>query len=289
MLTKGKQLSIEYNGLAQDGFLLGIVMANGMDVGMQMIRDGAALYDRRYEADVPPESRQFYEQSEFAARAEARGVWQNHPDLSVEELETKTKDSPSSGESERLQAKKLTDEAHEMILQGNKQAAMARAREAIRLDPTLGEAHKNLALLLCDTGRYEDALPEAREAIRLSPDFDKAHLVMGKVLYGLGDVGGSIKEYRRAITINPRYGLAYYDLGVSYMELRQFDKALALYKQAEKLLTVVSELADTDLNIGWVLNEMGRRAEARQRWQRVLTMGNALAAAKAEQNLQSYR
>src|SRR5262249_34247797 len=56
-LTKGKQVSIEYNGLAQDGVLVGIVMVDGIDIGMQMIRDGAALYDRRYQADIPPEWR----------------------------------------------------------------------------------------------------------------------------------------------------------------------------------------------------------------------------------------
>jgi tetratricopeptide (TPR) repeat protein len=289
LLTKGKQVSIDYNILARDGIIVGIVTVGGMDVGMQMIRDGAALYNRKSQADVPPESRWLYEQSEQAARSEARGVWENHPDLSLEKLETESLGSTVPGESESQRAKRLSNEAHEMILHDNYQAAMARLREAIRLAPNLGDAHKNLALLFCDTNRYQDALPEAREAIRLSPEFDKAHNVMGVTLYGLGDLEGSIKEYYRAIAINPRYGVAYFNLAVSYDHMKQFKKALATYPQAEKFVDTPSNRANTQLNIGWVLNELGRRAEARQRWQKVLIMGDPVAAARAEQNLQYYR
>jgi tetratricopeptide (TPR) repeat protein len=286
LLTKGKQVSIDYNILARDGIIVGVVTVGGMDVGMQMIRDGAALYNRKYQADLPPESRVLYEQSEQAARTEARGVWEKRPDLSLEKLET---ESPGSYESGSQEAKRLSDEAHEMILQRNFQGAMARVREAIRLDPELAEAHRNLAQIFVFTERYEDALPEAREAVRLAPEFDKAHHTLGVTLYSLGDVEGSIKEYNRAVTINPSYGLAYYDLGVSYDRIKVFEKALAAYQQAERLIQTPSERAKTQLNMGWVLFELGRRAEARKRWQRVLTMGDPVAATLAEQNLQHYR
>lgn len=289
LLTKGKQVSIDYNSLARGGIIVGIVTVDGMDAGMQMIRDGAALYNRKYEADVPIESRSLYEQSEQAARAEARGVWEKRPDLSTRELETESSESTNVTEPARLEARRLSTEARELMLQGNNKAAMGRLREAIRLDPQLGEAHKNLALLFCNTGRFEDALPEAREAVRLSPDFDKAHNVMGKTLYGLGDIEGSIKEYERAIALNPRYGIAYYNLGVSYQRSRQFQKALAAYQQAERLGGLSSLVADTQLNIGFVLYQLGRHAEARQRWQRVLTMGDPVAAALAEQNLSNIQ
>jgi tetratricopeptide (TPR) repeat protein len=286
LLTKGKQVLIDYNILGRDAIIVGIVTVDGMDVGMQMIRDGAALYNRRYQADVPQQSQSLYEQSEQAARAEARGVWENHPDLSLEELET---GSPASGESGSQRAKRLSNEAHEMILQGNFQGAMARVREAIRWDPKLADAHKNLALIFFHTIRYEDGLPEAREAVRLAPEFDESHNVLGVILCSLGNVEGAIKEFNRAIAINPGYGLAYYNLGFSYDRIKQFEKALAAYQQAERRLERPSERAITQVNIGRVLYELGRRAEARQRWQRVLTMGDRVAAALAEQNLQNSR
>jgi tetratricopeptide (TPR) repeat protein len=265
------------------------VTVEGIDVGMQMIRDGAAVYNRKDETNVPGDSRGLYEQSEQAARAEGRGVWEGRSDLVPEKLETEIPASTSRGESGSREATRLTNEAHEMIIQGNYQGAMARVREAIRLDPKLAEAHRNLAQIFFSTRRYEDALPEAREAVRLAPDFDKARNTLGVALCFLGDVEGSIKEYNRAIAINPRYGLAYYNLGVSYNATKQFDKALAAYQQAEKLLQTPVDLAKTQLNIGWVLNELGRRAEARQRWQRVLTMGDPISASLAEQNLQYFR
>lgn len=289
LLTKGKQVSIDYSSLSRDGIIVGIVTVAGMDVGMQMIRDGAALYNRTLQSDVPPDSRSLYEQSEQAARAETRGIWRNRPQLSLKDLETESSESTKVTEPARLEAQRLSTEARELILQGNNQGAMARLREAIKLDPGLGDAHKNLALLFCNSGRFEDALPEAREAIRLSPEFDKAHNVMGKTLYGLGDIEGSIKEYERAIAINPRYGIAYYNLGVAYQRLKQFPKALAAYQQAERLGDLTSLLADTQLNIGVVLDQLGKHAEARQRWQRVLTMGDPVAAALAEQNLSNIQ
>ena len=275
LLAKGKEVSIDYNILARDGSVVGIVTtADGIDVGMQMIRDGAALYNRMYEADVPPQTRGFYEQSEQAARAEGRGLWENRQGSSTE------------SESGNLEARKLSNEARELILQGDTKAAMAKVREAIRLDPKLGEAHKNLALLFSDSGRCEDALPEAREAVRLSPDLDKAHNVLGKVLHCLGNFADATNEYNRAIAINPRYGIAWYNLGVSYDSLKQFEKSLTAYHHAEVLLP---DLADTQLNIGWVLYQLGRTAEARQRWRKVLTMGNPVTAAMAEQNLTHTR
>jgi tetratricopeptide (TPR) repeat protein len=183
LLTKGKQVLIDYNILAPDAIIVGMLTVDGVDGGMQMIRDGAALYNRKFQAEVPSESRALYEQSEQAARSEGRGVWENHPDLSFEQLETETRGSTVPGESESQRAKRLTDEAHEMILHDNYQAAMARIREAIRLDPKLAEAHRNLAQIFLHTGRFPQALPEAREAVLLAPEFDKAHNTLGATLY----------------------------------------------------------------------------------------------------------
>ena len=76
-----------------------------------------------------------------------------------------------------------------------------------------------------------------------------------RLLHCLGDFEGAINEYNRAIAINPRYGIAYYNLGVSYDSLKQVQKALTAYHQAELL---VPDLADTQLNIGWLLYELGR-------------------------------
>jgi tetratricopeptide (TPR) repeat protein len=288
LLTKGKQVSIDFNILGRDA-IVGIVTVDGIDVGMQMIRDGAATFDRRYEADLPAGSRELYERSEQAARAEGRGVWENRAVLAPEKLAGEIAGATKSDESESQDAKRLTNEAHEMILQGNYQAAMARVREAIRLDPKLAEAHRSLAQIFGNTGRHEDALPEAREAVRLAPEYDKAHNTLGANLFDLGDFEGSIQEYRRAIAINPRYGLAYYNLGVSYERIGEFEKALAAYQQAERLIQLPSDRARTQLNMGWVLNKLGKRAEARQRWQRVLTMGDPVLATLAEQNLQYFR
>ncbi|HEY8186705.1 MAG TPA: tetratricopeptide repeat protein [Pyrinomonadaceae bacterium] len=282
-LIKWKQVAIEYSGLDQDGSIAGIVTLNDADVGMQMVRDGAAMYNRAYENLLSEQSRRLYEESEQAARREARGVWQQvAPPLAKQGGESASGESPKAAESSRDEARRLNDEAYALIQQGNYMAALPKCREAIRLDRNLAEAHKNLALIFCDLGRYADALPECREAIRLAPDLDKAHNVLGKILFGMRDYEGSVQAYQQAVRLNPQYAKAHYNLGVSLMEMGQFKKALGAYQEADAL---APNQPIVQLNIGWVLYKLGSRTEARRTWRKVLTMGDPATALRAEQNL----
>ena len=285
LLSKGKQAQVEYNGLDRDGIIIGVVTIDQMDVGLQMIRDGAALYNRAYEGDVPIQSRHLYDESEKAAQAESRGIWQSSIKPSIAELDGNRGDASETGASASEIATRLNDEAYALIQQQNYRAALPKIREALRLNPNLADAHKNLALIFSDTGRYLDAVPEGREAIRLRPDSEKAHNVLGKVLLGLKDYDGAIHEFKEAVRLSPRYAKAVYNLGVAYQAAGQFSKSLTTYLQAE---TLAPNDAAVQLNMGIVLLKLGKRAEARARWTRVLKMGDPVAATSAEQNLAHF-
>ena len=49
----------------------------------------------------------------------------------------------------------LSNEAYELIQKGEFKLAIAKAELAVRKDPNLGEAQKNLALAYCDSGRVK--------------------------------------------------------------------------------------------------------------------------------------
>jgi tetratricopeptide (TPR) repeat protein len=282
-LIKGKQVEIDYKGLDQDGSIAGIVTLTDTDIGMQMVRDGAAKYNRAYDSVLPEQSRRLYEESEQAARREGRGIWQQVARSSGEQVdESNAHGSPKVAESPNQEARRLNDEAYTLIQQGNYRAALPKSRGAVRLDPNLAEAHKNLALVFCELGLYAEALPECREAIRLKPDLDKAHNVLGKILSGMRDYEGSVPAYQEAIRLNPRYAKAHYNLGVSLMELGQFKKALAAYQEADAL---APNQPIVHLSTAVVLYKLGRRAEAQGLWKKVLTMGDPVAAMIAEANL----
>jgi len=214
-LAYGKSVDVEFIGLLrQSSVVVGVAIVGTTDLGMQQSRDGAGTFDEKEGSQLPPQLTVLYQESERAARREARGIWQavtasaNEGDKPVTRVE---ENRPLSAQSE---AKRINDEAYSLIMQSNYKAALPKVREALRLDSNLAEAHKNLALIFCDTGRPQDGILEIREAIRLKPDLDKSHNVMGKILFALGDYESSINEYIEAIRLNPKYTKAYFNLGV---------------------------------------------------------------------------
>jgi len=71
-----KFVVIRYSAL-QGEFLIGQVLLGDMDVGAQMIRDGVAWYNHKDERLLSEVEQKIYGQSQDAARAERRGLWQD--------------------------------------------------------------------------------------------------------------------------------------------------------------------------------------------------------------------
>lgn len=75
-LVLDKPVVIEYTHFVE-GYLVAKVILNGIDIGSQMLRDGAAWYDRASEHQLKQADRELYDQCEQAARNEKRGLWQD--------------------------------------------------------------------------------------------------------------------------------------------------------------------------------------------------------------------
>jgi endonuclease YncB( thermonuclease family) len=71
-----KGVLVEYAGIASDSSLTGRVLLNNVDIGAQMIRDGAAWFEPNGGSRLSESDRDVYQQSEQAARSEKRGLWQ---------------------------------------------------------------------------------------------------------------------------------------------------------------------------------------------------------------------
>ena len=67
---------VDYTHLA-DRYLEARVFLNGVDIGSQMLRDGAAWYDHATDYELTDSDRDLYAQCEQAARTEKRGLWQD--------------------------------------------------------------------------------------------------------------------------------------------------------------------------------------------------------------------
>ena len=75
-LVYDKGVLVEYTGIGADKSIAGRVLLNNFDIGAQMIRDGAAWFDPSNGNTLSATDREVYQQSELAARLEARGLWQ---------------------------------------------------------------------------------------------------------------------------------------------------------------------------------------------------------------------
>ena len=75
-LLLNQAVVVEYTELA-NGYLEARIFLNGTDVGLQMLRDGAAWYDRSLEYTLSPADRELYSRCEQLAREEKRGLWQS--------------------------------------------------------------------------------------------------------------------------------------------------------------------------------------------------------------------
>jgi tetratricopeptide (TPR) repeat protein len=139
--------------------------------------------------------------------------------------------SPDDGKSATI----LNGEAYDLISKREYTTAIEKLERALKLDPKMAEAHKNLALAYCDSGHAEQGLNAAEQAVSLAPNLDKAHFVLGKILVRLGRLDDSIKQFQRAIALNPKYHKAYYWLGLAYDRANDIPHAQATIGEALKL------------------------------------------------------
>lgn len=111
--------------------------------------------------------------------------------------------------------------------------------EAIRLDPQNACALTYCGILYKDEGCLVEAAESYDKALRADPSYKLAAECLAIVLTDLGTslkLAGSVQEgiqkYYEALKIDPHYAPAYYNLGVVYSEMMQFDMALNCYEKA---------------------------------------------------------
>ncbi len=132
-----------------------------------------------------------------------------------------------------------------------------------------------------DWDKAEASIQKARALNAQRPE------ILNFLGYGWIDRGLHVKEgmdmIRQAMSLNPHSGAIVDSLGWGYYKLGDYDQALTYVEQAVQM-----EPSDAEVNehLGDVYKAVGRTAEARYEWQRVLTLQNAtpktLASVKAK-------
>src|SRR5438552_1640835 len=85
---------------------------------------------------------------------------------------------------------RLAAEAQEALQSGNFPKAIEDLEELVKDASGIAEVHANLASVYYTVGRFNDATRQAREALRLKPSLTNAHVILGLSLAE----GGGCKE-----------------------------------------------------------------------------------------------
>ena len=112
MLVLDKAVVLDYTNLS-DGYFQAKILLNGIDVGSQMLRDGAAWYDPKRAHGLTDADRELYASCEKAARDEKRGLWSEVAAVAPGEFGEAKKAEAAKQEETEGKSKRLNFSAHQ--------------------------------------------------------------------------------------------------------------------------------------------------------------------------------
>jgi protein O-mannosyl-transferase len=95
----------------------------------------------------------------------------------------------------------LIDWAYALECAGKPDEAIARMREAIKVQPS-AHAYAVMGMIYGKHGRAEEALEALNSAEKADPNFDMTYVYRGNVFASRGQMADAASEYRRALAIN---------------------------------------------------------------------------------------
>jgi TolB-like protein/DNA-binding winged helix-turn-helix (wHTH) protein/Flp pilus assembly protein TadD len=137
--------------------------------------------------------------------------------------------------------------------------AKAAALKAIEIDPTSGEAHASLALVLSHQRNWAAAENEFMRALQLSPRYANAHHWYGDYLSIVGRQEEALVEAKRAFELDPLSPMINTWLGLRYYHARRYDEAI---EQGRKILEFDPSFAPAHLLLGQVYLQKGLHTQA---------------------------
>ena len=140
------------------------------------------------------------------------------------------------------------------------------ARRALRLDPTLADAHSAIAMVYASSGEWERAAKEFQRAQNMEPDNPDVHFNYGRISTMRGDLPEALRQFKQATKLEPVSALvsawtsyAYFLNGHADSALKESTRAF----QLDSTLIAVTNLGAL-VNLGTGHNDEARRLAARQ-------------------------
>jgi DNA-binding transcriptional MerR regulator len=105
----------------------------------------------------------------------------------------------------------------------------------------------------------EEASRAYEEAIRLHPSLTDAHINLGLLRHNLGNLAEAERCYRRALEHDPKLALAHFNLGVVLEDRHQRGAAISAYEEA---LKCEPDFLEAHCNLAQLYEKLGRKRDA---------------------------
>jgi len=115
------------------------------------------------------------------------------------------------------------------------QAAVARNKEKVRLNPDDAQAHKALGDAYLVLEEYKNAYDSYNEARRVTPGDAEAYRGLGEALEGGRQYARARDAYREAVRLDPQFARAQIGLGKMLVRLFQYQDAVGPLKEGIRL------------------------------------------------------
>jgi Flp pilus assembly protein TadD len=130
---------------------------------------------------------------------------------------------------------------------GDLAGARAAFERAVALEPTMGEALNNLALVLGKLGFDDEAMKVLDRAVAISPGLSAARSNLGSLMSRYSALDEAEAMLRQAVTLDPTSVDAHNNYGAVLMRQRRFADAEAEFRQ---VLAKVPGQPSAELNLG---------------------------------------
>jgi tetratricopeptide (TPR) repeat protein len=101
--------------------------------------------------------------------------------------------------------------------------------------PNHPQALAGMAQVAVGLKRPDLADQHFRDAIERYPEHDETYVIYGVFLHKLGRTDAAIAQYRKALEINPASGFGHYNLGLAYVDTKDYAQANAHAQKAYQL------------------------------------------------------
>jgi tetratricopeptide (TPR) repeat protein len=151
--------------------------------------------------------------------------------------------------------------------------------KAVQLAPEEEGAHYDYGVLMTGAGRYEEAEKAFRKALEINPSHAEAHNNLGVLLEQRGLLADAEVEFQKAVEQEPGYRLAHFHLGRLLVNRRDFSAGI------QHLLKTIAPEDDSTPGYLYALGAAYARAGDREKAIQYLREGRAKAQTRGQHQL----